>query len=99
MADKKLEELKKKKLKEIKEKMGSKGSQKEKMEKQAKMMKKAILRRYLTSDARERLGRVRLAHEDLAKRAEMAILQAVRMRGREKKINEEELKSILRRLS
>lgn len=99
MADKKLEELKKKKLKEMKGELGREGSQKEKKEKQAKMLKKAILRRYLTSDARERLGRVRLAHEDLAKRAEMAILQAIRRRGREKKINEEELKSILKRLS
>lgn len=99
MADKKLEELKEKKLKEMRKKLAGERSQREEREKQAKMLKKAILRRYLTSDARERLGRVRLAHEELAKRAEMAILQAIRRRGREKKINEEELKSILKRLS
>lgn len=101
MVDKELEELKKKKLKELQNKMQDehKKAQQEAMEKRAEVMKKAMLRRVLTSEARQRLGRVRLAHPKLAKQAEMLILRAMRARGAEEKINDDELKQILKRLS
>lgn len=99
MADKDLEELRKKKLEELQKKMKSReeGARREK-EKKAKAMKKAMLRKHLTSEARQRLGRVRLAHPKLAEQAEMVVLRTMRM-GRKEKINDKELKQILKRLS
>ena len=60
------------------------------------MMKKMILKRGMDTEARERLGRVRAANPELAKKAEEVSIQLIQQ-GRS--ITDRTLKEILTRLS
>lgn len=64
-------------------------------QKQRRMVK-MVLRQGMTSAARERLGRVKLANPQLAQQAEMVCLQVIQQ-GR--RVNEKTLKTILERLT
>lgn len=63
---------------------------------QIALMKRRLLRKGMTSDARERLGRVRIANPQLAEQAESVCIQFIRQ-GRQ--VDEATLKKILKRLS
>lgn len=96
--DEDLEEIKKEKMEELKEKKQSQGAQegaKEKMEAQ----KKAMLRQVMTSDARERLARVRMARPELAERIESQIIALAQRGGTKGKIDDSTLKDLLKKLS
>lgn len=60
--------------------------------------KKNLITKFLSKEAIERLGRVRLAHPEAAKRAELVILQAAQT-GKVSKIGDKDLKMILNELS
>ncbi len=63
----------------------------------AERQKKLLLMKILTKDAYERLGRVRLAHPEIAEQAEQIIITWY-MQGRIEEINDAQLKSILSKL-
>ena len=86
-----LEEIRNKKLQELQ----NQPSEEEQLEK----LKKDIIRKYLTREAIERLGRVRLGHPDIAQQAELVILQAAQVGQLRQKIGDKELRSILAELS
>lgn len=58
-------------------------------------LKKEILRKVLTKDALERLGRVRMANPALAGQLELTLVQAVQTGQARGQITDEQLKSIL----
>ncbi len=60
------------------------------------MLRKMLLRQGLTAEARERLGRVKLANPELGEKAELVCLQLVQQ-GR--RVDDAVLKQILDRLS
>ncbi|MFP3872150.1 MAG: DNA-binding protein [Candidatus Natronoplasma sp.] len=99
MADKEeLEKIKEKKMQEIKESQQAEDSRKEAEEKM-EAQKKALLRQVMTSDARERLGRVRVARPQLAEKIESQII-ALAQRGATKgKIDDKTLKELLKKIS
>jgi len=66
--------------------------------KQIEALKRKILASVLTSEARSRLARVRLAHPELAQRVELAIIQAAQS-GQISKITDAKLKNILATIS
>ena len=59
--------------------------------------KKELLRKILTKEALERLGRVRIAHPDIAERAEAVIIEWY-LQGKVKEIDDSQLKSLLSKL-
>ena len=63
---------------------------------QQMMLRKMLLRQGMSAEARERLGRVKLANPELGERAEMICLQLIQQ-GR--KISDNILKEVLDRLS
>ncbi len=70
----------------------------EEMEKlQIEKKKKEILRKVLTKEAFERLGRVRIAHPEIAEKAEIVIINWY-LSGKVNSIDDNQLKSILSKL-
>ena len=65
-------------------------------EKKLQLMKKMILRKGMAPEARERLGRVRVANPEVADRAEAVCIQLIQQ-GRQ--VTEESLKQILAKLN
>ncbi len=63
----------------------------------AEKQKKLLLMKILTKEAYERLGRVRLAHPEIAEQAEQIIISWY-MQGRINEINDAQLKSLLSKL-
>ncbi|MBR9680668.1 MAG: hypothetical protein GOU98_02485 [Candidatus Altiarchaeota archaeon] len=63
---------------------------------QIQMMKRILLRKGMSSDARERLGRIKVANPELAEKVEMIALQFIQQG---KTINDEVLKELLSRLT
>ncbi|MBS3817610.1 MAG: DNA-binding protein [Candidatus Thermoplasmatota archaeon] len=99
MADEEdLEEIKKKKMQDIKEKQGSPEAQEEAKEKM-EAQKKAMLRKVMTTDARERLGRVRMARPQLAEKIESQIISLAQRGATKGKIDDETLKELLKKVS
>ena len=98
--DEELEKLRKKKLQELqqqamlKESMEEQERQKEEFEEQ----KKAILRKILTNEARERLGRIKVARPDLAESIENQLIMLAQNDQLKNKINDEQLRLILSKI-
>lgn len=64
---------------------------------QAENMKKQILFKHMTKEARERLNFVKQAHPQLAEQMEMAILQTLQM-GHNLTIDENQIREIFNKL-
>ena len=95
--DEELEEIKKKKLEQLKKQQESQGQQQE-AEDQMRAQKKALLRQVMTADARERLGRVRVARPELAERIESQIISLAQRGMAKGKIDDKTLKELLKKL-
>ena len=93
-----LEKIRQKKLKELQNKINQPQNQEEVAEEQLEQLKKNLINKHLTKEAIERLGRVRLAHPQLAEQAELVVIQAVQT-GQISQVNDKDLKSILSELS
>ena len=95
-----LEKLRKKKLQEMQQQtqlqdsMDEQERQKEEFEEQ----KKAILRKILTNEARERLGRIKIARPDLAENIENQLIMLTQNDQLKNKINDEQLQLILSKI-
>jgi programmed cell death protein 5 len=98
--DEELEELRKKKLAELQQQaalqdqMDDQSRQKEEFEEQ----KKTILRSILEPNARERLGRIKVARPEVAEAIENQLIMVAQSGQLKDKIKDEELKLLLKKV-
>ena len=95
--DEELENLKKKKLQEMQEQAAyqEQREQQEEQQKQFEEQKKAILRAILSNEARERLGRIKIARPEMAESIENQLIMLAQSGKLKNKINDEELRMLL----
>jgi len=96
--DDELEAIRKKKMLELqKQQIGSQEAIEEE-KKEFDEQKKAILRKILTNEARERLGRVKIARPDQAENVENQLIMFAQSGQLKSKINDEQLRELLSKL-
>jgi programmed cell death protein 5 len=95
--DEELENLRKKKLQEMQEQAAyqEQVEEQEEQQKQLEEQKKTILRAILTNEARERLGRIRIARPEMAESIENQLIMLAQSGKLKNKINDEELRMLL----
>ena len=96
--DEELEKLKKKKLQELEQQAAFQESMEEQQETQKKEFedqKKIILRAILTTQARERLGRIKIARPEIVENIENQLIMAAQSGQLKNKINDEQLRMLL----
>lgn len=97
-----LEELKKKRLKQMQE-QGQQGQQDQEIQKQQEAQyeekKRQILRSILDADARERLGRIRIAHPELAENVEQQLLMLAQSGRLNQTVTDDMLVEILKKVT
>ncbi len=98
--DDELENIKKKKLLELQQQqMLSQGmAEEEAHQKEFEEQKKAVLRRILTTEARERLGRIKVARPEVAENIENQLIMLAQSGRLKNKINDEQLRELLSKL-
>lgn len=98
-----LEELKKKRLKQLQEQ--GQGQQEQELQRQQEAQqeyeerKRQILRSILDSEARERLGRIRIAHPELVENVENQLLMLAQSGRLNQKITDDMLVQILKKVT
>lgn len=97
--DDELENIKKKKLLELQQQqMLSQEVAEEAHEKEFEEQKKAVLRKILTTEARERLGRIKVARPEIAGNIEYQLIMLAQSGKLKNKINDEQLRGLLSKL-
>ena len=98
--DDELEAIRKKKLLELQQQqMGSQVSlEEEARKKEFDEQKKAVLRQILTTEARERLGRIKIARPDVAENIENQLIMFAQSGQLKNKINDEQLRELLSKI-
>lgn len=102
MQDAELEELRRRKMAQMQQSQEAQLQQQAMMEERAKQMeaeRQAVMRQLLTPDARERLGKVRMAYPDVAAAVEEQLLRLMQMGRIRSQIDDATLKAILRQVS
>lgn len=98
-----LEELKKKRLKQLQEQ--GQGQQEQDIQRQQEAQqeyeerKRQILRSILDSEARERLGRIRIAHPELVENVEQQLLTLAQSGRLNQKVTDDMLVQILKKVT
>lgn len=101
--DERLEELRKKKMQELQEQAGQGSSPEQQQaeeaaQQRAEQQKQALLKQYLTDEARQRLNAVQMSKPEFAEKVErqiVALAQSGRIQGR---IDDEKMKALLKEL-
>ena len=95
--DEELEKLRKKRLQELQQQASLQEGleEQEAQEKQFKEQKKKILRSILTTEARERLGRIKVARPEIVESIENQLIMAFQSGQLKNKINDEQLRMLL----
>ncbi|MBN2603097.1 MAG: DNA-binding protein [Candidatus Thermoplasmatota archaeon] len=98
--DEELENLRKKKLEELQRQRQFRESLEEQDEQRKEFQdkKRMILRTILTTDAKERLGRIKVARPELAEAIENQLIILAQSGQLKTKINDEQLQMLLARL-
>ena len=98
--DEELEKLRKKRLQELQQQAALEESLEgeEDQKKQFEEQKKAILRSIMTADARERLGRIKMARPKAAEQIENQIIMVAQSGQLKSKINDEQLRMLLSKI-
>ena len=98
--DDELEKIRKKKLLELQQKqmLSQQAAEEEARDKEFEEQKKAILRKILTTEARERLGRVKVARPEVAENIENHLIMLAQSGRLKNKINDGQLREILSKL-
>ena len=95
--DEELEKLRKKRLQELQQQASFQESleDQEAQEKQFEEQKKKVLRLILTTAARERLGRIKVARPEIVESIENQLIMAFQSGKLKNKINDEQLRMLL----
>ncbi|ELZ92918.1 hypothetical protein C440_12394 [Haloferax mucosum ATCC BAA-1512] len=102
--DERLEELRRKKMQKLQEQQsGQQGSAEQQQaeeaaQQRAEQQKQAVLKQYLTDEARQRLNAVQMSKPDFAEKVErqiVALAQSGRIQGR---IDDDKMKALLKEL-
>ena len=95
--DEELEKLRKKRLKEMQQEVSiQEGLENQEAEKkQFEEQKKKVLRSILTTEARERLGRIKVARPEIVESIENQLIMAFQSGQLKNKINDEQLRTLL----
>ncbi len=97
--DDELEAIRKKKLLELQQQqMGSQAALEEASKKKFDEQKKTVLRQILTTEARERLGRIKIARPDVAENIENQLIMFAQSGQLKNKINDEQLRELLSKI-
>ena len=80
------------------ENMPDQMEEQEEQQKQLEEQKKAILRAILTNEARERLGRIKIARPEIAESIENQLIMVAQSGKLKNKINDEEFRMLLSKL-
>ena len=97
--DEELEKLKKKRLQELQQAAFQESlDEQERQREEFEEHKKIILRSILTPDARERLGRIKIARPEIAESIENQLIMAVQNGQLKNKINDEQLRMLLSKI-
>ena len=98
MSDEELEELKKRRMLELQQQQGEQERQLQ-AQQELEAQKQAILRQILTPEARERLNRIKIVKPELAEAVELQLIQLAQAGRLCNVLTDEQLKTILRRLT
>jgi programmed cell death protein 5 len=93
-----IEEIKRRKLLELQKKLAEQQQQEEALL-EAEMQKRALLRKILTPEARERLERIRLARPEFAEAVEIQLIQLAQLGRLPIPLSDKDFKALLERLS
>lgn len=95
--DDELEAIRQRKLVQIQEQQAASQAQEEQLA-TLEAQKQSILRQILTEEARQRLTNVKLVRPQVAEAVELRLIQIAQQGGVKEKINDEQLKDILRKI-
>ena len=98
MSDEELEELKKRRMLELQQQQVEKERQLQ-AQQELEAQKQAILRQILTPEARERLNRIKIVKPELAEAVELQLIQLAQAGRLGNVLTDDQLKTILRRLT
>jgi len=93
-----LEALRKKKLQQLQRQALDQEQYQEERDAEYDEQKKNAMRAILTDDARERLGRIRVARPELAENLEQQLIMLAQSGRLKSKINDQQLREILEKL-
>jgi programmed cell death protein 5 len=98
--DEELENLKKKRLQELQQQAALQENleEEEQRQKQFEEQKKTILRSIMTNDARQRLGRIKIARPEIAESIENQLIMIAQSGQLKEKIDDEQLQLLLRKI-
>ena len=98
--DDELDDIRKKKLLELQQKqmLSQEADEEEAQKREFEEQKKAVLRRILTTEARERLGRIKVARPEIVENIENQIIMLAQSGRLKSKINDEQLRELLSKL-
>ena len=98
--DDELEELRRKKMEQLQDQADSQQSAEaqEAAQQQAEAQKKALLRQYLTDDARKRLNTVKMSKPQFGEKVERQVIALARSGRLQGKIDDEKMKQLLNEL-
>lgn len=96
--DEELESLRKKRLKELQGQAAIQEDLQEEQQKQFEEQKRIVLRSILTNDARQRLGRIKIARPDVAEIIENQLINFAKSGQLKNKIDDKQLRMILKRM-
>ena len=97
MSEEELEALRKRRMLELQRRLAQE-QQRVQAEQQVEMQKQAILRRILTSDARQRLSNLKMVKPQFAAQLELQLIQLAQQNRINIPMTDEQLKEILKKL-
>ena len=98
--DDELEKIRKKKLLELQQQqiLSQQVDEEETERKEFEEQKKMLLRKILTNDARERLGRIKIARPEIVENIENQLIMLAQSGRLKNKINDEQLRELLSKI-
>lgn len=96
--DEELESLRKKRLQELQQQAALQEDMKEDQQKQFEEQKKTVLRSILTNNARQRLGRIKIARPEVAEAVENQLIMFAQSGQLKNQINDKQLQMLLKKI-
>ncbi len=96
--DEELESLRRKRLQELQQQTALQENMQEEQQKQFEEQKKMVLRGILTNDARQRLGRIKVARPDVAQAIENQLIMFAQSGQLKNKIDDKQLQMLLKKI-